>query len=346
MADGQRQRATTFPVTDRLSRPLRDLRVSVIDACNYRCGYCMPGGADYRFFRADERLSFAEIERLVRLFVRLGVSAVRITGGEPLLRKDLPELVARLAAIAGLVDLSLTTNGELLAGCAADLKAAGLQRITVSLDSLDPATFQAMSGGRGSLERVLAGLDAALAAGLRPVKINTVVQKGRNEHHWPALVELARARGLALRFIEYMDAGTRNRWRPEQVVPSATLLEEIAARYPLRALPAQTYGETARRYIFEDRPPAEVGFISSVTQPFCGGCTRARLSADGRFYTCLFAHEGADLRGPLRAGQGDAELLRALGSLWQGRRDRYSEERFLAGAHAGESKVEMFRVGG
>jgi cyclic pyranopterin phosphate synthase len=343
MADGFEHTDRVIPARDRLQRPLRDLRVSVIDACNYRCGYCMPEGADYRFFAADERLGFDEICRLARIFVSMGVTGIRITGGEPLLRKDLPELVARLARIPGLRDLSLTTNGELLSGCADDLKAAGLQRVTVSLDSLDPENFLRMSGGRGNLKRVLAGIDAALAAGLLPVKINTVVQKGRNDADWPALIDFARARGLVARFIEYMDAGTRNGWRPEQVVPSATLLEQIANRYPLKAIPSDAYGETARRYHFSDNS-AEVGFISSVTQPFCGGCTRARLSADGRFYTCLFARDGLDLRGPLRAGIDDRQLTDLIAGLWQGRRDRYSEERFLAGAPA--QRVEMFRVGG
>ncbi|MCR9141497.1 MAG: GTP 3',8-cyclase MoaA [bacterium] len=341
---------------DRLGRPMLDLRISVIDACNYRCGYCMPADQEYRFFRPDERLSFDELVRLARIFGEAGTLAIRITGGEPLLRKDLPQLLERLAALPGLRDLALTTNGELLAEHASELKAAGLQRVTVSLDSMDPARFRELSGGRGDLRRVLAGIDAALAAGLRPLKINTVIQKGRNDRDWPALLDFARERDIAVRFIEYMDAGNRNGWRPEQVVTSAHLLEEMLQRQragegpELVAEPHAQFGETARRYRFADGRGG-VGFISSVSSPFCGGCTRARLSADGRLYTCLFSGDGLDLRAALRSGAADAHLSALIAQVWARRSDRYSEERFLSrnaatASQGAKEKVEMFRIGG
>lgn len=341
---------------DRLGRPMLDLRISVIDACNYRCGYCMPADQSYRFFSPDERLSFSEIERLARLFGRISGGAaslaIRITGGEPLLRKDLPRLIERLAELPATADLALTTNGELLAECAQDLKAAGLDRITISLDSLDPERFRELSGGRGNLAQVLRGVDAALAADLRPLKINTVIQKGQNDGDWPALLDFAREKDVSVRFIEYMDAGNRNGWRPEQVVTSAHLLEEIIGRQratggpELQAEPHAEFGETARRYRFADGRGG-IGFISSVSSPFCGGCTRARLSADGRLYTCLFASQGMDLRQALRSGADDSEITQLISGAWRRRSDRYSEERFLlARENERDEKVEMFRVGG
>lgn len=331
---------------DSLSRPLLDLRLSVIDACNYRCGYCMPADTTYRFFHPEERLSFAELERLARIFGELGAVRLRITGGEPLLRPELPELIQRLADLPNLADLALTTNGELLAEQAADLARAGLRRLTVSLDSLNHRVFRQLSGGRGDLSRVRHGIDAAIGAGLRPIKLNTVVQKGVNDRPQDllALVAFARERDLPLRFIEYMDAGNRNGWRPAQVVSSAELLELLrAAGLELVPQSFAEFGETARRYRFADGP-GELGFISSVSAPFCGGCTRARISAEGRLYTCLFAGEGRDLRALLRGGADDAALKDAIAQTWRARRERYSEERFRQ--EQGAQKVEMFRIGG
>jgi cyclic pyranopterin phosphate synthase len=336
---------------DRLGRPLVDLRVSVIDACNYRCGYCMPADQEYQFFQPAERLNFDELVRLAGIFGEAGALNIRITGGEPLLRKNLPRLIQRLAALPSTADLALTTNGELLAEHAADLKAAGLKRVTVSLDSLHPERFRELSGGRGDLSRVLKGIEAALAAGLRPLKINTVIQKGRNDRDWPELLAFAREHDLAVRFIEYMDAGNRNGWRPEEVVTSTRLLEEILQHLratggpALSAEPHAEFGETARRYRFADGRGA-IGFISSVSSPFCGGCTRARLSADGRLYTCLFSGIGVDLRAALRSGADDREVAEIIAKTWGGRSDRYSEERFLSRAKTSDEKVEMFRIGG
>lgn len=335
-------------IRDRLGRPLLDLRISVIDACNYRCGYCMPADREYQFFRPEQRLSFDEIVRLARIFGQSGELNIRITGGEPLLRKDLPQLIERLAALPAIADLALTTNGELLADHAQDLKAAGLDRVTVSLDSLNPERFRQLSGGRGDLTRVLAGIDAALEANLQPLKINTVIQKGLNDHDCLSLIDFARDRDIAVRFIEYMDAGNSNGWRPDQVVTSAHLIEEIIQHQRTTGGPELVaevqaeFGETARRYRFSDGRGA-VGFISSVSSPFCGGCTRARLSADGRLYTCLFAGDGVDLRESLRADVDDEGLSEIIASTWGARSDRYSEERFLF--RKGE-KVEMFRMGG
>ncbi len=329
--------------TDLLARPLRDLRLSVIEACNFRCPYCMPAervGDDYGFDAAS-RLTFDEIETLVRSFVRLGVSKLRLTGGEPLLRKQLPTLVARLAAIDGLTDIALTTNGSLLAAQAQALRAAGLGRITVSLDAIDPAVFAAMSGGRGDLRDVLAGIDAAQAAGFAPIKLNCVVQRGVNDDQVLPLLEYARSRGHVLRFIEFMDVGTCNGWRREGVVPSAQLRDCIHARWPLRPLDPNYRGEVASRYAFADGG-GEVGFVSSVSEPFCGDCHRARVSADGALYTCLFASEGRNLR-PLLV-QGERALSEHVAQLWSRRQDRYSEFRTEAGAS--RKKVEMFLVGG
>ena len=331
------------PPRDALARPLRDLRLSVIDACNFRCPYCMPADriAEDHGLDATSRLSFDQIEILVRGFARLGVRKLRLTGGEPLLRKRLPELVARLARIDGIDDLALTTNGSLLARHAVALREAGLRRITVSLDTLDADAFRALSGGRGELRDVLAGIEAASAAGFGPLKLNCVVQRGVNDIGIEALAAFAREHGHVLRFIEYMDVGTCNGWSRERVVPSAELRDRIAAHWPLRALDASYRGEVAERYAYDDGR-GEVGFVSSVTAPFCGDCHRARVSADGQLYTCLFAARGHDLRPALE--QGEEALVERVAGLWAQRVDRYSEVRSQAGAS--RKHVEMFLVGG
>lgn len=331
---------------DRRGRSLRDLRISVVDRCNFRCPYCMP---EERYPRDDGapdaagRLSPVQVEALARAFVALGVDKLRLTGGEPLLRRDLPEIVARLARIAGVRDLALTTNGSLLAARAADLRAAGLRRLTVSLDALDPAVFAHMSGGRGAVADVLAGIAAAEAAGFGSIKINAVIQRGVNDDQVEPLVARFRGSGHVLRFIEYMDVGTCNRWDAAAVVPSAELVARIGARWPIRALDRAYRGEVAERWAFADGA-GEIGFVSSVSAPFCGDCHRARLSSDGRLYTCLFAAHGTDLRPALAAG--DAALREAIGAVWQGRADRYSELRAGLAAETAPARVEMFRIGG
>jgi cyclic pyranopterin phosphate synthase len=334
---------------DRLNRPLRDLRISVMDRCNFRCPYCMPRERfheHYAFMKTAERLSFEEILRLTRLFVPMGVRKLRITGGEPLLRVNLPDLIADLNAIPGVEDIAITTNGVLLAKHASELKAAGLGRVTVSLDSLDQDTFARMNGGFGRVSEVLEGIQHAQDAGLGPIKINAVIQRGTNEEGVLALVEQFRGTGITVRFIEYMDVGNRNDWREQLVVPSRDLQARIHERWPLRAVKPDYVGEVARRYAFEDGQ-GEVGFISSVTQPFCGACSRARLSSDGSFYTCLFAQTGTDLRAPLRAGVDDEELGRIIRNTWTQRTDRYSEQRVILRGKAGTGpKVEMNYIGG
>ena len=332
---------------DSLGRPLRDLRLSVIDRCNFRCPYCMPRERfhdQYRFLKSNERLDFNELLRLTRLFLQLGVVKLRVTGGEPLLRAGLADLIGDLTGLPGIEDVALTTNGVLLAQHAAELRAAGLQRVTVSLDSLDPTVFAQMAGGFGSVGDVLEGIAAAQRAGLSPIKLNAVVQRGVNDHQVLDLVEHFRATGIIVRFIEYMDVGNRNDWNRERVVPSQQLLERIRARWPLTALDPAYRGEVARRYAFDDGR-GEVGFISSVTQPFCGDCSRARLSSDGKVYTCLFAAEGTDLRAPMRGGASDEELLGLIRAVWERRADRYSELRDNLRAR-GAQHVEMNYVGG
>jgi len=328
---------------DALGRPLRDLRLSVIDACNFRCPYCMPADRipDDHGLDAASRLSFDEMETLVRGFARMGTHKLRITGGEPLLRKRLPELIARLAKIDGIDDLALTTNGSLLAPHATALREAGLHRLTVSLDALDPERFAAMSGGRGKLADVLAGLAAARAAGFERIKLNCVVQRGVNEDQVLPLAAFAREHGHVLRFIEYMDVGTCNGWRMEDVVPSAQLRDQLHARWPLRPLDPQYRGEVAARYAYADGG-GEIGFVGSVTAPFCGDCHRARVSADGTLYTCLFAAEGRSLREALR--QGEDALVEEVAQVWSRRVDRYSELR--GAANAPKRHVEMYLVGG
>ena len=302
-------------------------------------------GEGYRFLGSSERLSFAEITRLAGIFVALGVRKLRLTGGEPLLRAGLAELVGDLAALPQVEDVALTTNGVLLARHAEELKAQGLGRVTVSLDSLDPEVFRVMSGGYGSPAEILEGLDAALAAGLAPVKINCVVQRGVNDHTALALVERFRGTPVIVRFIEYMDVGTRNHWDLQRVVPSRELHGAVHARWPLLPLAAGYHGEVAERYAFADGR-GEVGFISSVSQPFCGACTRARLSSEGVLYTCLFATHGLDLRTPLRTGADDAALEGLIRGAWLGRNDRYSEARAELHAAGTERKIEMYYIGG
>jgi cyclic pyranopterin phosphate synthase len=331
---------------DQFRRPLRDLRVSVTDRCNFRCTYCMPKevyGRDFRFLPRPDLLTFEEITRLVRVFVGGGVRKVRLTGGEPLLRRDLPALVAHIAAVEGVEDLALTTNGVLLTRHARALRDAGLRRVTVSLDSVDDAVFRAMNDMDVPLARVVEGIDAAIAAGLAPVKLNAVIRRGVNEAGVLALARFARERGCVLRFIEFMDVGTTNGWRLEEVVPAAELVARIDAEMPLEPVAAGYRGEVAGRYRYRDGG-GEVGMISSVTRPFCADCSRARLSADGRLYTCLFATEGHDLRGPLRAGASDADLSALVGGVWGGRRDRYSEAR--SELTAGLRRIEMSFIGG
>ena len=328
---------------------MHDLRLSVMDRCNFRCPYCMPRATfhdRYRFLHAGERLAFEEILRVARAAVALGVRKLRLTGGEPLLRAGLADLVGELSMIEGVEDLALTTNGVLLAQHAVELKANGLDRVTVSLDSLDPAVFARMSGGFGGLEQVLEGIAAALEAGLEPVKVNTVVRRGYNDHTVTALLEHFRGTPVVVRLIEYMDVGNRNDWHRADVVPSAELLGTIASRWRLTPLPGAYHGEVAERYRYEDGA-GEVGFISSVTAPFCGDCTRARLSSEGRFYTCLFATEGTDLRGALRDGATDPQLTELLRTAWTRREDRYSEQReALRGREQPLRKIEMHYIGG
>ncbi len=334
---------------DRLGRPLRDLRISVMDRCNFRCPYCMPRERfheHYAFLRTAQRLSFDEITRLARLFVPMGVHKLRITGGEPLLRANLPDLIADLAAVEGIEDIAMTTNGVLLGKYAYELKAAGLTRVTVSLDSLDPQIFEKLSGGFGHASEVLDGIERARAAGFTRIKVNTVIQRGVNDEGALDLVARFRGSGVTVRFIEYMDVGNRNDWREQMVVPSRELQARIHERWPLHALKPRHAGEVAQRHAFDDGA-GEVGFISSVTQPFCGNCSRARLSSDGLLYTCLFAQTGTDLRAPLRAGADDAQITRIIRGIWHDREDRYSEQRMMLREREGaKPKVEMNYIGG
>jgi len=330
-------------LADTLGRPLHDLRVSVLETCNYRCPYCMPEGRtpDETALDREKRLSFDEIETAVRGFARLGVRKLRLTGGEPLLRKNLPELVARLAVIPGIEDLALTTNGSLLAKQAQALRDAGLRRLTISLDALDEKVFRALSGNRGDINDVFAGIAAAEAAGFDSIKFNAVIQRGVNDDQVLPLVERFRGTRHVVRFIEYMDVGTCNGWQPQNVVPSRELRDHIAARWPLRPLGAGYRGEVASRHAFVDGQ-GEVGFVSSVSEPFCGDCHRARLSADGQLFTCLFAARGQPLRAVIASGE--EAVSRHVAGLWRGRADRYSE---LRGAqHRDAKKIEMFYIGG
>lgn len=334
-------------VSDKFGRPIRDLRISVIDKCNFRCPYCMPAeifGADYAFLSKAELLTDDEIVRLASLFARLGVTKFRLTGGEPLLRPNLPELVARLAKIEGIEDLALTTNAFYLPQHAKALKAAGLHRLTISLDSLDNEVFQEMNGRRASVGKVLQGLIAAEAAGFKRIKINCVVKKGVNDHTLVPLAHHFKDTGHIVRFIEYMDVGNLNGWRMEDVVTAEEILALIDAEMPLKQIEPNYVGEVARRYQYADGE-GEIGIIASVTKPFCGNCTRARLSSAGEYYTCLFAHTNTDLRTPIREGASDDELLALMSNIWQKRSDRYSELR-TSFTRIPAKGAEMYRIGG
>jgi len=334
------------PPRDTLGRPLHDLRISVTDRCNFRCVYCMPReffGRDHAFLPRAELLTFEEITRLVEVFTRLGVEKVRLTGGEPLVRRDLPDLVARLAGINGVRDLTLTTNGVLLGEHAAALAAAGLRRVTVSLDADDDDTFMRMNDAGVPVARVLAGIDAAEAADLGPTKVNMVVKRGWNEHAVLPMARRFRGTGRVLRFIEYMDVGHSNGWRLDEVVTAAEILEAVGAEFPLEPMPPTHPGEVAERYRYTDGT-GEIGVIASVSRPFCGGCSRARVSADGQLFTCLFATAGHDLRALLRGDASDADLEAHLRGIWGARTDRYSEIR--SAETTGLVKVEMSYIGG
>lgn len=336
-----------LPLADVLARPVRDLRISVTDRCQFRCTYCMPRevfGRDFAFLPRGQLLTFEELARVARVFAGLGVGKVRLTGGEPLLRRDLDKLVAMLAGIDGIRDIALTTNGALLAGKAAALAAAGLRRVTVSLDSLDDAVFMALNDAGFPVARVLDAIAAAAAAGLAPVKVNMVVRRGVNEQSIVPMAEHFRGSGHVLRFIEYMDVGTTNGWRLDEVVPAAEIISAIGGRWPVEPVGPAYPGEVARRYRYRDGA-GEIGVIASVTQPFCRGCTRARLSADGQLFTCLFGGAGHDLRGPLRAGASDQALREQVSAIWSRRTDRYSEQRTHR-THQPQPKVEMSHIGG
>ncbi len=327
---------------------MRDLRISVTDRCNLRCRYCMPRevfGPDHHFLPREQLLSFEEIARVATVMAEQGIDRVRLTGGEPLLRRGLERLVELIARIPGVEDLSLTTNGLLLERRAQALADAGLNRVTVSLDALDADVARRVADAALDPGRVLAGIEAAAAAGLSPVKVNMVVRRGLNDGEVLAMAERFRGAGTVLRFIEYMDVGTTNGWLLEDVVPAAEILELIGSRWPLEPLAPTRHGEVASRYRYGDGG-GEIGVIHAVTAPFCHGCTRARLSADGRLFTCLFAAEGHDLRALMRAGADDEELARAVGAVWSRRTDRYSAQRAAASAGDQTARVEMSYIGG
>jgi cyclic pyranopterin phosphate synthase len=349
-------------LNDARGRPLHDLRISVTDRCNFRCSYCMPKATfdkDYPYLPHASLLSFEEITRLARLFVQQGVQKIRLTGGEPLLRKNIEVLIGQLSSLrtpTGLpLDLTLTTNGSLLARKACDLKAAGLKRVTVSLDGLDDAVFRAMNDVDFPVADVLAGLDAAQAAGLGPIKVNMVVKRGTNDHEILPMARHFKNTGIVLRFIEYMDVGVTNGWRMQEVMPSAEVIDRIHSELPLVPLEASSTGETAQRWGYadargqHDTASGEIGVISSVTQAFCGDCNRARLSTEGRLYLCLFASQGYDLKSLLRGATSDEAISAALGRIWQQRSDRYSELRSTLGADSGGPggrRIEMSYIGG
>jgi cyclic pyranopterin phosphate synthase len=335
------------PITDTLGRPVRDLRISITDRCNFRCPYCMPAeifGERYHFLPKQELLSFEEIAKVTALFVQLGVTKVRVTGGEPLVRTDVPKLIAMLAGIEGIGDITLTTNGYLLAANAQALKDAGLRRVTVSLDSLDPEVFATMNGRGYSPDRVLEGIAAAEAVGLAPLKLNSVVERSVNDHTVLDLVRHFKGTGHVVRFIEFMDVGNLNGWERTHVVPSAELVALINAEYPIHPLEPNYRGEVAERWAYDDGS-GEIGFISSISHPFCGDCSRVRLSPEGQVITCLFASTGMDLRTPLRAGASDVELMELLSKQWRARTDRYSELRASAESSP-QRKIEMYQIGG
>jgi cyclic pyranopterin phosphate synthase len=338
------------PQLDRLGRRLHDLRISVTDRCNFRCTYCMPReiyGRDFAFLPRSEVLTFEEIERLAAVFVAEGVEKLRVTGGEPLVRRNLPDLIAMLAALrrpdGGALDLTLTTNGSALRQLAGPLRDAGLGRITVSLDSLDDPTFRAMNGVDYPVAKVLDGIAAAGEAGFAPLKINMVVRRGINETSILPMARWARTEGHILRFIEYMDVGHSNGWRLDEVVPAAEILALLDTELGLESVPPNYPGEVADRWAYRDSP-GEVGVIASVSQPFCSACTRARLSAEGKLYTCLFGIDGTDLRAPLRDGSTDADVTELIRTVWRIRADRYSELR--SEATTNRPRIEMFAIGG
>ena len=348
-ARGERPAVVPAPMrqvlSDTRSRPLRDLRVSVTDRCNFRCTYCMPKevfGKDFQFLERDQLLSFGEIHRLVRIFRDHGVHKIRITGGEPLVRRKLERLIEMLAYWSDL-DLTLTTNGSMLKHSARALKDAGLKRITVSLDSLDDAVFKAMNDVDFPVDKVLEGIAEAAAVGLHPIKINMVVKRGANDHSVLPMARYFKEKGCTLRFIEYMDVGATNDWKMEHVVPSRELVQIIDRDLPIEPVDPSYRGEVAERWRYRDGS-GEVGFISSVSHAFCRDCTRARLSAEGRLYTCLFATQGTDFRGPLRGGASDEEISQRIGAVWSARADRYSELRTAATVKL--RKVEMSYIGG
>ncbi|MGG0122402.1 GTP 3',8-cyclase MoaA [Bacillus paranthracis] len=331
---------------DSLKRPLQDLRISVIDRCNFRCTYCMPAevfGADYAFLQEEFLLSFDEIERLARLFISMGVNKIRLTGGEPLLRKDLPQLIARLTKLEGLKDIGLTTNGIHLAKQAKALKEAGLKRVNISLDAIEDQVFQKINGRNVSTKPVLKGIEAAKAAGLE-VKVNMVVKKGMNDSQILHMARYFKEQEIQLRFIEFMDVGSTNGWNFEQVITKEQLIEKINRVYPIEPVPPRYFGEVAKLYRYVESD-AEVGFITSVSESFCSSCTRARISADGKFFTCLFGTKGKDLRTLLRENISDASLLKILNDTWRYRTDRYSDERTAESTNK-RPKVEMSYIGG
>lgn len=335
-----------MPLRDTLDRPLHDLRISVTDRCNFRCTYCMPRevfGPDFTFLQRSELLSYEEITRLAGIFVGAGVEKIRLTGGEPLVRRDLASLIGQLRGVPGLKDLTLTTNGSLLKSQARALKEAGLQRITVSLDSLDEAVFKAMNDTGIPPSVVLDGIDAAAAAGLSPIKINAVVQRGVNDHTIVDMARHFRGTGHIVRFIEFMDVGTTNGWQLEKMVPAREIIARINAVFPLEPVEPNYRGEVAHRWRYADGA-GEIGVITSITEPFCGDCSRARLSPEGELYTCLFASRGHDLRTLIRSGNSDEEIAAFVGSIWHARRDRYSEIRTAETASL--PRVEMSHIGG
>ncbi len=336
-------------IKDQLGRPMRDLRLSVIDRCNFRCTYCMPSeevGPDFPWMSKSDQLSFDEMLCLVRQFARLGVEKIRLTGGEPLLRTQLPELIKGLRSIEGIKDIAMTTNGILLSRFAADLKKAGLDRVTISLDALDEIIFRQMTGGFESTGKVMEGIEAAQSVGFSSVKINTVVRRDLNMGEVLPILERFRNSGVTVRFIEYMDVGNVNHWERDHVVSSAELIDHISNRWKIEPVAKDYPGEVADRYRYADGA-GEIGFVSSISQPFCRPCNRSRLSADGKLYTCLFATEGTDFRTLVRSGASDDEIHDALCSVWSGRSDQYSQLRWGGNTkQESKHKIEMFYIGG
>ena len=336
------------PIRDKLGRPLKDLRVSVMDRCNFRCIYCMPEEkfhSGFNFLKSTERLSFEEIFRVTKIFSDLGISKVRITGGEPLLRVNLSELIGDLSTLDKIEDIALTTNGVLLKKYSEELKACGLNRITVSLDSIDPAQFMQMTGGRGNLETVLEGINAALSVGFKKVKINAVLKRGTNDDQVIEMVDYFKDQSVIIRFIEYMDVGNLNQWKLKETVGSKEIIKKLSEQWTLEPLDKNYEGETAERFRIKGSE-TEIGLISSVTKPFCGSCSRARLSSDGKLYNCLFASEGKDIRSWVRGGKSDEFIRDEIASIWKERKDRYSELRYNKKSDKTNEKVEMYYIGG